>query len=415
MLHKLLMVAFHYPPVRGSSGIQRTLKFSTYLRDQGWEPMVLTVAPQAFENVTNDQLDEIPKGLQVVRAFGLNTARHLAWRGRYPGWLAQPDRWFSWWPAAIWHGLQMIWHHRPAAIMSTAPIATAHLIGLTLQRLSGLPWIADCRDSMTEPGYPVDKLTWKTNRWLERAVVTRASRVVFTTEGTRQMYAMRYPAVPAARWAVIENGFDEDNFRMAEEGFTPKKLGCIDQITLVHSGILYPQERDPVPFFCALRKLKDNKFINAQNLRIVLRASGSETMYRKLLSDYDVADLVELAPAIDYRSALQEMLCAEGLLIFQSAMCNHQIPAKLYEYMRAGRPILALTDPVGSTAASLRLWGGAAIADIADKHDIEHGLLKFIAGIRSGSITGVSAALSQAYSRQARTKELAQLLNEVIK
>lgn len=411
MLPKLLMLAYHYPPVRGSSGIQRTLKFSTYLRGQGWEPMVLTVTPRAFEQVSEDQLGEIPTGLQVVRAFALNTARHLAWRGRYPGWLAQPDRWVSWWPAGVWRGLQMIRRERPVALMSTYPIATAHLIALTLQRLSGLPWIADCRDSMTEPGYPVDDLTWRSNRWLERAMVARATRVVFTTEGTRQMYAQRYPEVPASRWAVIENGFDEENFCAAEQGFTPRSLAPGGKITLLHSGILYPQERDPRPFFSALRALKVSAAISARTLRVVLRASGSEDAYRAMLQDYGITDLVELAPAIGYRAALQEMLCADGLLIFQASMCNHQIPAKLYEYFRAGRPILALTDSQGNTAAAMRQAGVSAIVDITDAKDIERGLRLFMAGLQNGSLKGVPAAVAQAHSRRARTTELAQLLD----
>ena len=332
MPRKILIVAYHYPPVRGSSGIQRTLKFSAYLRDHGWEPMVLTVSPRAYEQVSDDQMGEIPQGMLVERAFALNTAQHLSIGGRYLQWMAQPDRWVSWWLAGVWRGMQMIRHHRPAAIMSTYPIATAHLIGLTLRRLSGLPWIADCRDSMTEPGYPVDPLTWRTNRRLEQSMVKHATKVVFTTQGTLQMYAERYLEVPSSRWDVIENGFDEENFRDAESGFAAHALGHPGQVTLIHSGVLYPQERDPRPFFAALRALKARNEISPRSLRVVLRATGSDDVYREMLAEFGIADLVELAPSISYRAALQEMLCADGLLLFQAAMCNHQVPAKLYEY-----------------------------------------------------------------------------------
>ena len=92
---RLLMIAYHFPPVRVSSGIQRTLKFCAYLREFGWEPLVLTVSPHAYEITSPDQLGEIPPGVVVQRAFGLDTSRHLAIRGKYLHWMAQPDRWVS--------------------------------------------------------------------------------------------------------------------------------------------------------------------------------------------------------------------------------------------------------------------------------------------------------------------------------
>lgn len=408
---RVLIVAFHYPPVKGSSGIQRTLKFSAYLRENGWEPMVLTVSPRAYAQVSDEQMGEIPEGMLVERAYGLDTARHLSLKGRYFRWMAQPDQWVSWAPAAVWRGLQMIRRYRPRAIVSTYPIATAHLIGLALQRLSGLPWVADCRDSMTEPGYPRDPMTWRTNRWLEQAMVRRCAKAVFTTAGTLDMYAERYPEVPASRWAVIENGFDEENFRDAERDFEARPLGLQGQAVLVHSGVLYPQERDPRPFFTALRRLKDAGEIDAGTFKVVLRATGSDHVYVPMLEEHGIADLVELAPPVSYRLALREMLCADGLLLFQAVICNHQIPAKLYEYFRAGRPILALTDPKGNTAEALRAAGGEGIHDIADADDIARGVRSFLARLREDA--GTPRAVAALHSRRSRSAELARLLDQL--
>jgi glycosyltransferase involved in cell wall biosynthesis len=413
MARHVLLIAFHYPPVRGSSGIQRTLKFSSYLRDHGWEPIILTVSPSAYEAVGDDQMGEIPVGMQVERAFSLNTARDLSFKGRYPGWLAQPDRWVSWWPAAVWRGWRVIRQKRPEVIMSTYPIATAHLIGLTLQRLSGLPWVADCRDSMTEPGYPPDPLTWRTSRRLEQHVVRHCTRAVFTTAGTLQMYAERYPEVAARRWAVIENGYDEENFKGAETGLDATPLGPPGQVTLLHSGILYPAERDPRPFFAALRGLKAAGEVSAATLRVRLRATGSDGQYVEMLKTFGIEDLVELAPPVAYRLALQEMLRADGLLLFQAAVCNHQVPAKLYEYLRAGRPVLTLTDPVGNTAETMRAAGAHDIVDIVDEASITAGLRRFLVALRAGQARGASPEVASLNSRRARTAELAKLLDEV--
>jgi glycosyltransferase involved in cell wall biosynthesis len=411
---RLLLIAFHYPPVKGSSGIQRTLKFTAYLREHGWEPVVLTISPHAHEQISDDQMAEIPEGLVVERAFGLDTARHLAIGKRYPGWLAQPDRWVSWLPGAVWRGYSIIRRYQPSVIMSTFPIATAHLIGLSLQRLSGLPWVADFRDSMTEPGYPRDALTWRIHRRLEAAIIRRCAAAIFTTEGAREMYAARYPGKSPDCWSVIENGFDEENFRDAESVLDATPLGSPGQLTLLHSGILYPEERDPRPFFAALRTLEESGEISPERLQVILRATGNDHRYRPLLGEAGLADIVKLAPTVNYQAALQEMLRADGLLLFQASVCNHQIPAKLYEYLRAGRPIFALTDPIGNTASVLRAAEAKNIVNIADAAEIAAGLRQFLASIRNGTTTGTRREIANLHSRHARTSELAALLEKVL-
>jgi hypothetical protein len=80
------MIAFHYPPLRGSSGIQRTLQFSRYLPEYGWQPLVLTASSKVYTEVGDELLGEIPAYVPVQRAFALDIARHLTFRGAYRGW-----------------------------------------------------------------------------------------------------------------------------------------------------------------------------------------------------------------------------------------------------------------------------------------------------------------------------------------
>src|SRR5215212_6559377 len=141
------MIAYHFPPSAGSSGIQRTLRFAHHLPKFGWDPLILTAHPRAYDRTSDDQLKDV-NGAVVERAFALDSAKHLSIGGHYPRFAAQPDRWISWWLGAVPKGLAMIRKYRPEVIWSTYPIATAHKIGHTLQRLSGLPWIADFRDPM---------------------------------------------------------------------------------------------------------------------------------------------------------------------------------------------------------------------------------------------------------------------------
>ncbi|WP_342120941.1 glycosyltransferase [Pseudoduganella sp. OTU4001] len=412
MVKRVLMVAFHFPPLRGSSGIQRTLKFVQYLPTLGWQPLVLSAHPRAYANQGPDQMGEIPPGTVVARAWALDAARHLSWRGRYVGWTALPDRFASWTLGALPAALGLVRRHRPQVIWSTFPIASATLIGLLLHKLTGLPWIADFRDPMTDDGYPEHPRVWRVWRWIERQAVRQAAHVVCTTPGAVVTYRTRYPEIPAERFVVIENGYDEENFRDASQAAPQAAPG--QPLTLVHSGIIYPSERDPVPLFRALAELKAEGAIDAARLQIRLRATAHDEYVGKLLAEHGISDLVHLAPHIAYRAALAEMLSADGLLVLQASNCNHQIPAKLYEYLRAGRPILALTDAAGDTAAALRAAGVDTIAPLDDKDGIKRGLLQFLALAAAGQAPLPGAAAVAGATRRARATQLAELLDSLL-
>jgi hypothetical protein len=410
---RVLMVAYHYPPMRGSSGIQRTLKFSQYLPQHGWQPLVLSAHPRAYALSGPDQLAEIPPEAIVRRAFALDTSRHLSLRGRYAGWMALPDRWVTWCLGAVPAGLRMIRRYRPQVLWTTYPIASANLIGLALHRLTGLPWIADLRDPLTDVDYPADPLTRRVYRWIEAQTLRHCTLAVCTTPGAIVTYTQRFPAIPASRFALIENGYDEENFVGAAALQAPVTAVAGRPFTLVHSGIIYPSERDPVLFFAALASLKAAGSVTAARLRVVLRATAHDDYLAGLIAHYGIGDIVGLAPHIAYRDALAEMLGADGLLVLQAANCNHQIPAKLYEYLRARRPVLALTDAAGDTAAALRHAGIDTIGPLDDSGGIAAALLRFLGLAEAGRAPLAADEAVAANSRRARTAELARLLDQV--
>jgi len=284
---RVLMIAYHYPPMRGSSGIQRTLKFSQYLPQLGWQPLVLSAHPRAYCNPGNDQMDEIPASVPVCRAFALDTARHLSLRGRYVGVMAVPDRWISWLLGAVPAGLRLVWRHRPQVIWSTYPIATAHLIGYALHRLTGLPWIADLRDPMTDVGYPEHALTRRVYLWIERKTIEHCTRAVCTTAGAIRTYHARFPLVPPERFHLIENGYDEENFSRAGAGglgAAAPQCAAGRPLRLVHSGVIYPSERDPVPLLAALAELRRLGLASAATVQLVLRATGHDDFLAGLIA-----------------------------------------------------------------------------------------------------------------------------------
>jgi len=404
----VLLIAYHFPPLRGSSGIQRTLGLCRHLPDFGYRPLVLSISPRAYPETADDQLERISRNLPVTRAFGLDSARQLSVGGRYLALSARPDRWISWWLGAVPAGWSLLRRHRPSLIWSTQPIPTAHLIGLTLKRLSGLPWVADFRDSMTEDDYPPDARLRAARRRVEQATLRACDRASFTARGTLALYVERYPQMPAERWAMIPNGYEEEAF----PGSIPGPPGPVTgPILLVHSGLLYPSERDPQAFFQALAELDGADRLPSQGLRIRLRAPGSEDYYGRLLLGLGLKSRVELAPALPYREALAEMGQASGLLLFQAANCNHQIPAKLYEYLRARRPILGLTDPRGDTAAALRHAGIESILPLDDKDAIKAGLVRFLDDVREGRAPVPTPEEIQRHSRRSATEAFSRLFD----
>ncbi len=381
---RVLMVAFHYPPWFGSSGYLRTLKFSRYLPEHGWRPIVLTARPQAYPQTAEHQLGEIPDAVVVRRTFALDARRHLAIRGLSLRVTALPDQWSSWWLSAVPAGLRLVREHRPSVLWSTYPIATAHLIGLTLHRLTGLPWVADFRDSMTEDDYPAHRLARRVYQWIERRAIEEASLAVFTAAAARRMYLDRYADLPESRCVVIPNGYDEADF----EGLSraPERSAIRGgPVRLLHAGLIYREERDPRPFFRALARLRREGRIRSDTLQVDLRAPGTDPYYQGLITELGIGDIVRILPALPYREALREAAGAGALLVLQGASCNHQIPAKVYEYLRLTKPILALTGAGGDTAALLAASGGATVVDLLDEDGIHQALPGFLTAVQAGT------------------------------
>ena len=405
---RVLIVAYHFPPQAGSSGLLRSLKFCRYLPDFGWLPTVLTIDPRAYERTDGSQMAQVPAHVNVVRAFGLDSQRHLSLGGRYLRASALPDRWATWLAGAIPAGLYSIRKHNIDVIFTTFPIATAVLIGYFLHVLSGKPWMIDFRDSMTEEDYPQDPLTRGIYRWIEGNAIRHGSRFIFTAPAAIRMYLERYPALRPDQCLLLPNGYDESDF----EGLDPQRT-VPTQLRLLHSGLIYPFERDPRPFFRTLARLKAEGEITSDTLSIDLRATGgAEAQFQKDVRELGIHDLVHFLPALPYRASLQDAAKADCLLLLQAACCDHQIPAKAYEYLRLNKPILALTTHTGDTAALLNEAGGATIADIADENAIYSALPGFLRSVRGG--THPLPSTNDTYSRQSQAKRLAECMSAAV-
>ena len=418
--NRILMIAYHYPPCSVSSGLQRTLSFSRHLPAYGWAPIIVSAHPRVYERTSSEQLSDIPASVLVKRPFALDTAVHVAFRGRYFNWMALPDRWVSWLIGAVPAGLNAIWRYRPRLLWSTYPIATAHLVAFVLHRLTGIPWIADFRDPMvemdpvTKQEWPIDPAIRKARSWVERLTLAHCSRAVLASPGSLRIYADRYRDVPPEHMTVIRNGYEENSFAEARQS-EPARHAQNGQIVLLHSGVLYPSpDRHPGAFLSALGALKRSGKISPSNVKVVLRASSYEAAYRALIRQEGLEGMVYLEPPIAYRAALTEMLQADGLLVFQGHDSNPAIPAKIYEYFRARRPVFAMVDPEGDTAGELRSARVGQLVPLDSSERIAEGLSEFLVNVRKGTAPVMADAELHHHSREAKTAELAELLDGMI-
>lgn len=423
-MKRVLLIGLHFPPLVGTSGVQRMLRFAQHLPDFGWTPHVLTASEWALPQIDRATLAEIPEGIGVSRAFALDAARHLAVSGRYFRRSAIPDRWSTWIPFATLAAVRLIDKLRIDAVWTTYPIASAHAIGYWVHRLRGKPWIADFRDPMAQDGYPEDPRIWRSFSRIERRAAERARFLTFTSPGARQLYADRYSGIAeSSRFVLMPNGFDEGSFSPGEESGTlptDNEDGCRKTqytdlpIVLLHSGVVYPSERDPTQLFAALASLRAKSDSTVRQVKLRFRASAHDDLLRSLAEQYGVSDLIELAPPVPYRAALAEMRNADGLLTLQAANCNGQIPAKIYEYLRAGRPILGLADPAGDTGKLLGSLGSPYVAALENGAEIEEKLTLLISDIQANSEYIVPDHEVTRYSRRHLAQDLAQLLTEAI-
>ncbi len=396
--------------------MHRTLAFTRHLDSNGWNVRVLTASLKAYHNWSEEQFSFIPKNVQVIRAFARDVSRHFSWRGKYLNAMALPDNWQSWILGGVVSGLISIIRNRPDVIVSTYPIASAHVIAYVLHAITGVPWVSDLRDPMAQTGYPSDPLRKKIYEWIERKIVKHCRFAIVTAPGAKTLYQQRFPEIVEDFWRIIPNGYDEKLFEQLKPAArgSSKVAGEEKRCVVLHSGLIYPDERDPSQLFSALSELKQEGAPTIEHLLLRLRATGNDKLYQQQIDQLNIADMVKLEPSISYLSALEEMLSVDGLLLLQADNCNYQIPAKAYEYIRAQKPILALTPAAGDTGQLLAKAGVAEISPLDDKEQIKVALLQFVAKLNGAEPVSMDQESIEQYSRQRQAAKFQALLEKAI-
>jgi glycosyltransferase involved in cell wall biosynthesis len=225
-------------------------------------------------------------------------------------------------------------------VYTTTPPRSTALIGFFLKLFTGVRWLAEFRD----PWYPSDRpLRRRLERWLHALILRKADTVLAVTDGYAEELRSTY-GLPSRKVAVVTNGFDEADFEVGLNGdsdFFPKGY-----IHLTHLGTIYP--RFSGRFFPALRELVRELPKVKQRLRVnIIGYPDEETL--RYAREEDLRDIVTIRSFVNHTDALLAMRSSDCLLIF---LANRDVArqtglGKIYEYLRVGRPILAVTYPGG--------------------------------------------------------------------
>ncbi len=359
-MKNLLVVAFHYPPDNTSTGVLRTAKFTEYLPAQGWRSHVISVPESVYASVGPTGGGQISHDIRVERVWACDVKRTFGIRGYYPKWVSYPDRYWPWFFAARRAGLAAIRNRDVQAIYTTYPMPTAHLVGWALKRATGLPWVADFRDPWAiRSDTPL--FDWLDAR-LEKIVVAAADRVICNTPAMRRHFLSRYPTLAKDKFVTITNGYDEPDF----VGLVPTTQ---EKFEILYPGGIDSQFRNPRPLLEAISLAVGQGTIDKADLQITFLGSdnyGVSKEFQDDLARVELTTVTQVVPQrIPYKQSLGRMAGADLLVV----MTDHrqrseemdwpsmQVPAKLYEYLRLGRPILPMVRQ-GAVAELLNDVGG---------------------------------------------------------
>jgi glycosyltransferase involved in cell wall biosynthesis len=414
---KLLLVTMYFPP-SGGGGVQRPLKFASHLPALGIETHVL--APDDSKWVHSDAELPLPTQAWVHRARyvgpggrriadeqhgrgGMDLAVHRASTiGRR---LLLPDENVTWNATAIPKAISIARREGIDVVLTTSPPGSVHLIGAAVKKATGAAWVADLRDSIVLHPHRSNEgfgalVKEKSRAGIARLVASQADVIVTAAEAiTEETRGIS----PKGRVITIPNGCDFDDFAGLEYHRT-------DRLRLTHAGSFFGK-RDPKPF---LRALADSGLDD-----VTVRFLGDfRPGDREYLESLELGDRVELIDYVPRRESLRLQRDSDALLLLipeAGGRGKGILSGKVFEYLAAERPILALVPPDGAAAQLIRDTGAGIVAAPDDVAGIRDALLEVHARWRDGKLEGtpLSAEWQERLSRASRVEDLADVLRSL--
>lgn len=435
---RVLFVAYAFPPV-GGAGVQRVTKFAKYLPDWGWQVSVLTVSNPSVPVADTTLVADVPPDTLVRRArtlepsystkalvsatggrcaTGARCVRRVAGAAvrRLATGVLQPDPQLLWLPAAVREGRRLLESVPHAAIVATGPPFSSFLVAARLQRASGLPLVLDYRDEWDltnrfHENKKYGRLASRLNRLMERAVTRRASAIVATSEASaRAIMAARDPRAVPVPVVCLRNGFDPEDFASPAPA-TP--AGGDRRFRLVYTGTLWAHT-SVAPLVDAVERLCRERPDLADRLELVFAGRRTEAQEQLLSRLSGTGVHLVVHPYLDHHQVIDLMRSANALcsLTTDAPDAERFLNAKIFEYMAARRPILAIA-PRGDLWRVLDEYPAASRFVPADVPAIAACLVHKLSRFATGAAEPPVEWDGHRYDRRQQAGELSGLLARV--
>lgn len=380
---RVLVIAYYWPPA-GGPGVQRWLKFSKYLPENGWQPTLLVPDGASYPVLDETLTEEVPNHLEVVRVpiFEPYEAVIKLFQGKKSaerlGSVAQSSkpsltRFLMMWsrgnillpdPRVLWRrrarnkAFEMLRNARDNgspfdAIVTTGPPHSVHLIGLDIKRKWGLPWLSDFRDLWREIDYLEDfhptNRTRRIHAALERDVIEASDAVTYPTPGVglSLQAADRVPA--EGKMNLIHNGWDPTDLPQsaADNRTDTQTQKGSRHYQLGHFGSLFPVRNAP-GLWEAIRNWNDHVPSGHQPIHLNLVGSVNASVVASIERHLEPGEWTDHG-YVSHGKAIKMMMDMDALLLLQSNNETGErcIPGKAFEYLATGRP-MAIVTPVPS-------------------------------------------------------------------
>jgi glycosyltransferase involved in cell wall biosynthesis len=428
---KVLIITYYWPPA-GGPGVQRILKFSKYLPEFGWEPLILTVRNGEYPAYDESLLKEVPAGMKVYKTktrepiglykkmtgikhseplpVGVLAQKERSLTKRIANFVRMnmiiPDAKRGWKRHALREAGKIIREERPDLILSSSPPPTVHLIARELARKYKLKWVADLRDPWSNIHYYQSgrlKIAATIDAALERKTLSQADAVVTVSEH----FAERILA-DRKKVRIVPNGYDPDDFTQIPHKPAASSTMRIAYIGGMNSNRYYPE------FFTALRQFAETKKPASTTIEMVFAGVVPDTIREEISAILGQRVRTEFLGYLSHPSALELMHHSDLLLLFMERADDYagHVPGKLFEYLNTGRFILGMGNKDGDTSGILKRTNGGLIIEERDR--IDEIIRDIYNKWANGDLRGAPPERLTSFSRKAQTQYLAEILGDMI-
>ncbi len=425
MRKKVLIIAYYWPPA-GGPGVQRWLKFVKYLPDFDIEPIVFVPDNPSYPITDHSLVKEVPEDVKILRLpikepykfakiFSKKNTATIS-KGIIPASKKQsllerlmlfvrgnffiPDARVGWVKPSTLFLSEFITKHNIKSIITTGPPHSLHLIGLNLKQNFNLRWLADFRDPWTTIGYHKQlKLTQAAqnkHKRLEAKVLEAADDIIVTSRVTK----LEFEKLTKTPIHVITNGFDTESVANVERD---KKF------TISHIGSLLSKRNPEILWEVLLELTSSNKTFKA-DFQLNLVGFVSEEIKNNLMHS-GLSDCINDAGYVSHKEAITCQNKSQVLLLIEidSEDTRCIIPGKLFEYMIAQRPILAIGPEGSDVEGILKETQTGSYFNYKTKIALKKTILEYYNAYKNGSLETEALNLHK-YHRKELTKTLSQIL-----